>query len=74
VAAMKEFATQAEETGAATRAVGSTGSIEPQASDAEPGGIAESDMGAVSIGGAERPGAGLGESRGGHPGPVPDTE
>jgi hypothetical protein len=62
-----------EESGTGTRAVGSVGSVDPQDPDAEAGGVAESDMGAVEISGAERPGAGLGETRGGHPGPLPRT-
>jgi hypothetical protein len=70
--AAEEFATESAETGA-TRAVGSVGSTDPQEPDAELDGVAESDMGAVSMSGAERPGAGLGETRGGHPGPLPDT-
>jgi hypothetical protein len=62
-----------EELGTGTHAVGSVGSIDPQDPDAELDGVAESDMGAVDISGTERPGAGLGETRGGHPGPLPRT-
>jgi hypothetical protein len=70
--AAEEFETQSAETGA-TRAVGSVGSTDPQEPDTELDGVAESDLGAVDISGAERPGAGLGETRGGHAGPLPRT-
>jgi hypothetical protein len=73
-AVAEESAAEAEEPHTGTRAVGSVGSVSPQDTDDDVGGLAESDMGAISMDVSEHPGARLGETRGGHPGPPPRDE